>query len=108
MDEKISNHIPNMPILVQMPSVEVELTTGQALGYADYPELKRTDVLTVLWGYPPPDKEQRHPAIVLNRYGRGLCIYSTVGFPHRTNDWAEDHDAGTRDGQCRRQATPWR
>ena len=88
VDETISNHIPDMPILVQMPSVEVELTTGRALGYADYPDLKRTNVLTVLWGYPPPDKEQRHPAIVINKYGRGLCIFSSVGFPHRTNDWA--------------------
>ena len=70
-DETISNHIPRMPILVQMPSVEVELTTGRT------------------FGYPPPDKEQRHPAIVLNKYGRGLCMYSTVGFPHRMNDWAK-------------------
>lgn|GEM_PF-873166 len=87
-DGKIGNTIPDMPLLVQMPSVEVEVTSGQVLGYAEYPELKRTDVLTILWGYPPPDREQRHPAIVLNQYGRGLCIYSSVGFPHRTNDWA--------------------
>jgi hypothetical protein len=86
-DEKMSDHIPDVPILVQMPSVEVELTTGRALGYVEYPELKRTSVLTILWGYPPPDKEQRHPALVLNHYGKGLCIYSAVGFPHRTNDW---------------------
>jgi hypothetical protein len=35
-----------MPILVQMPSVEVALTTGTALGYVENPELRRTDVLT--------------------------------------------------------------
>jgi hypothetical protein len=88
-DDTIRNGIPHVPILMQMPSVEVEVTRGQALGYAEYPELKRTNVVTILWGYPPPDREQRHPAIVLNHYGRGVCIYSTVGFPHRTNDWAE-------------------
>lgn len=87
-DGKIGSRIPDMPILVQMPSVEVEPTTGRPLGYVEYPDFKRTDVLTVLWGYPPPDKEQRHPAIVLNEHGRGLCIYSSVGFPHRENDWA--------------------
>jgi hypothetical protein len=88
-DEKISDAIPNMPILVQMPSLEVELTTGRALASLEYPELKRTNVLTLLWGYPPPDEEQCHPAIVLNQYGRGVCIYSAVGFPHRRNTWAE-------------------
>jgi hypothetical protein len=88
-DEKMSDAIPDMPILVQMPSLEVELTTGRALASLEYPELRRTNALTVLWGYPPPDEEQRHPAIVLNQYGRGVCIYSAVGFPHRTNMWAE-------------------
>ena len=87
-DETIRHHIPDMPILVQMPSVEVKLTTGQAMGHVDYPDLKRTDMLNVLWGYPPPDPQQRHPALVLNKFGRGMCIYSSVGFPHRENDWA--------------------
>ncbi len=87
-DNTINSHIPDMPILVQMPSVEIAPTTGRVLGYVDYPDLKRTDVLTVLWGYPPPDAEQRHPAIVINEYGHGVCIYSSVGFPHRDNDWA--------------------
>ena len=88
-DRTLSDHIPDMPILVQMPSVEVEVTTGRVLGWAENPELKRTDIVTMLWGYPPPDEQQRHPAIVLNEYGRGLCIYCTVGFPHRANDWAD-------------------
>ncbi len=88
-DERIRDGIPAMPILVQMPSLEVEPTTGHALAYLEYPEVKRTDVLTVLWGYPPPDEAQRHPAIILNHYNRGLCIYSAVGFPHRANAWAD-------------------
>lgn len=88
-DEQLSRTIPDAPILVQMPSVEVQLTTGQALGFMEYPERRRTNVLTILWGYPPPDEDQRHPAIVLNRYGRGMSVYSAVGFPHRSNSWAE-------------------
>ena len=87
-DEAISDHIPNVPVLVQMPSVEIEPTSGSTMGYIEHPQLRRTDILTILWGYPPPDSEQRRPGIVLNRYGRGLCIYCAVGFPYRMNDWA--------------------
>jgi len=87
-DQGVKRGIPDMPILVQMPSVEVEPSTGRVLAYMHYPEFKRTNVLTVIWGYPPPDAAQSHPALILNRYGKGTCIYSSVSFPHRANPWA--------------------
>jgi hypothetical protein len=87
-DQSLGHLIPDTPILVQMPAAEVKVTTGRVAGSMEYPQLRRTDELTILWGYPPPDHEQSHPALVVNSYGRGTCIYSAVGFPHRTNDWA--------------------
>jgi len=74
-DELIKKEVCSTPIKINSNPIIIKLKSGEILGDLFLPEVQGNDVTTVLWGVPQPDYSKSYPGIIINKYGKGNCIY---------------------------------
>jgi hypothetical protein len=76
--DDLAGQVTSMPVFVDQAPYEVDLRGASVLADVVYPETRRTDATTILWGDPGPDEDHKFPGICQHPFGKGVCWYVAV------------------------------
>ena len=88
-DPRLSDGIPDVPILVNQSPLSLRVEGGAVLDRGARPQALRTEATHLLWANPGPDDTQPYPLVVLHEFGQGRCLTSCIPLDTRgvENTW---------------------